>query len=412
MAFQPGQRIGDYEVVAKLGAGGLGIVYEVRHLISQRCEAMKILLPDQGTPEMVERFRREVQTLATLNHPNIAQLHTAFYYEDQLAMIMELIQGETLRDLRLRTAIALPQALDYIAQTLSALTYAHRLGIVHRDIKPSNIMIAEGGLVKLLDFGIALTEHGSQLTRVGFLLGSLNYMSPEQMGGSKATVQSDIYAVGVTLYELLTGTLPIKGDNNYEIMMGHINQLPLPPHQIASEIPIAVSAAVMRALAKDPAQRFATAEEFLHALRLTLGTVEPGMTYAAPLPIAPYSSSRTPVLTPPLFPSPKPVAAAADFSSPTAVAVSNTPLPMPVPTANNEVATQPIQSKSGSASGLQNLSLEDISRKLAVYIGPVARIVVKKLAAQSEDVDFIFHQAAKHISSDADRAAFLRSRRH
>src|SRR3954447_9754042 len=147
MAFQPGQRIGDYEVVAKLGAGGLGVVYEVRHLISQRCEAMKILLPDQGTPEMVERFRREVQTLATLNHVNIAQLHTAFYYEDQLAMIMELIHGEKLRDLRLHMAITLAQALEYISQPLNALAYAPRLGVVHRDIKPSNIMITEGGFV-------------------------------------------------------------------------------------------------------------------------------------------------------------------------------------------------------------------------------------------------------------------------
>src|SRR5215472_2200568 len=175
MAFEAGQRIGDYEVVARLGAGGLGLVYEVQHLISQRREAMKILLPDQsGTPEMVERFRREVQTLATLNHVNIAQLHTAFYYENQLAMIMELIHGETLRELRLRVAITLPQALEYIAQTLNALTYAHGLGVVHRDIKPSNIMITDGGFVKLLDFGIAVTEHGSQLTRAGYLLGSLN----------------------------------------------------------------------------------------------------------------------------------------------------------------------------------------------------------------------------------------------
>src|SRR5579864_7575002 len=141
MSLEPGQRIGDYEVVAKLGAGGLGVVYEVQHLISQRREAMKILLPDQGSPEMVERFRREVQTLATLNHLNIATLHTAFYYENQLAMVMELIHGETLRDRRLKAAIPLPQALDVMSQVLRALVYAHGLGVVHRDIKPSNIMI-------------------------------------------------------------------------------------------------------------------------------------------------------------------------------------------------------------------------------------------------------------------------------
>jgi serine/threonine protein kinase len=399
MAFEPGQRIGDYEVVAKLGAGGLGVVYEVQHLISQRREAMKILLPDQGTPEMVERFRREVQTLATLNHVHIAQLHTAFYFENQLAMIMELIHGETLRDLRARTAITLPQALEYIAQTLNALAYAHRLGVVHRDIKPSNIMITDGGFVKLLDFGIALTGHGTELTRAGYLLGSLNYMSPEQIGGSKATVRSDIYSVGVTLYEMLTGTLPITGANNYEIMMAHINQVPVAPEKVAPQVPSVISDAVMRALAKDPAQRFATAEEFLHALRLTPATSEEGHTYAAPLPFPPTASMRSPISAAPHTPAP----IAAD--------AANTPLPSRAPSGSGQFATQRVQSKSGSSSGLQNLSLEDISRKLAVYIGPVAKFVIKKLAAQSEDLDFIYREAAKQIPSDTDRASFLKARR-
>ena len=399
MEFQHGQRIGDYEVVAKLGAGGLGLVYEVQHLISRRREAMKILLPDQGSPEMVERFRREVQTLATLNHVNIAQLHTAFYYENQLAMIMELIHGETLRDLRARMAITLPQALDYIAQTLNALAYAHRLGVVHRDIKPSNIMITDGGFVKLLDFGIAITEHDAGLTRAGYLLGSLNYMSPEQVGGSKATARSDIYSVGVTLYELLTGELPIKGANNYEIMMGHINAVPVPPHQISHQVPTAVSAAVMRALAKDPLQRFATADEFLHALKLTPATSEAGATYAAPLPAAPPTA--TSVRTPASRPSgpPQPVSAAPG------------PPPQGAAVSGARFASQAVQHKSQSSSGLQSLAHEDIVRKLANYVGPVAKFIVKKLAAQSDDPDFIYREAAKQIPSDADRAAFLKNRR-
>ena len=389
MAFEPGQRIGDYEVVARLGAGGLGVVYEVQHLISQRREAMKILLPDQsGTPEMVERFRREVQTLATLNHVNIAQLHTAFYYENQLAMVMELIHGETLRDLRARTAVSLSQALEYVAQILNALAYAHRLGVVHRDIKPSNVMITEGGFVKLLDFGIAITEHGSDLTRAGYLLGSLNYMSPEQVAGSKATPRSDLYSVGVTLYELLTGVLPITGANNYEIMMGHINQVPVPPHQLNRLVPAAISGAVMHALAKDPAQRFPTAEEFLHALKLTPATSEEGHTYAAPLPVPPPTASAR-------------------------LSVPPAPTAPPVPSvAGSNYVTQVVPQKSHSSSGLQNLSLEEVSRKLAVYIGPVAKIVIKKLAAQSEDLDFIYREAARQIPSDSDRAAFLKSRRH
>jgi len=399
MAFEQGQRIGDYEVVAKLGAGGVGVVYEVQHLISQRREAMKILLPDQGSPEMVERFRGEVQTLATLNHVHIAQLHTAFYHENQLAMIMELIHGETLRDLRARMAITLPQALEYTAQTLNALAYAHKLDVVHRDIKPSNIMITDGGFVKLLDFGIALTGHGSELTRAGYLLGSLNYMSPEQIGGSKATARSDIYSVGVTLYELLTGRLPITGANNYEIMMAHINQVPVAPNLIAPHVPGVVSDAVMRALAKDPAQRFPTAEEFLQALGLTPATSDEGHTYAAPLPFPPLAGARAAVPAAAHTPTPMPAVAA------------TTPLPLQTPFGNTQFAKHPHESKSGSSSGMQNFLLEDISRKLAVYIGPVAKFVVKKLAAQSEDLDFIFREAAKQIPSDSDRAAFLKARR-
>jgi serine/threonine-protein kinase len=374
MAFETGQRIGDYEIVAKLGAGGLGVVYEVRHLISQRREAMKILSPDQsGTPEMVERFRREVQTLATLSHVNIAALHTAFYHEDKLAMVMELIRGETLRNRRARVAITLPQVLDYTGQILQALIYAHSLGVVHRDIKPSNIMITGDGVIKLLDFGIAVTAQASELTQTGYLLGSLSYMSPEQVSGGKATARSDIYSVGVTLYELLTGSLPIVGTNNYEIMMGHMNQVPTSPQVAAPQVPIAISDAVMRALEKEPDRRFSTAEEFLHALQQ-----------------APVVREQDEAFTQPL---PKPAASAPRNSS------------------GSLHPSGSLLQKPPSGSSIQSLPLEEVSRKLAVYIGPVAKFVVKKLAAQTEDLDTIYREAAKQIGSDTDRAAFLKSKR-
>jgi len=374
MAFEPGQRIGDYEIVAKLGAGGLGVVYEVRHLISQRCEAMKILLPEQmGTEEMVERFRREVQTLATLSHPNIAALHTAFYYENQLAMVIELVHGETLGNLRRRGEITLPRLLDFAAQILHALVYAHNLGVVHRDIKPANIMIDQNGVVKLLDFGIAITNHSAELTQKGYMLGSLNYMSPEQINGSKATAQSDIYSLGVTLYEIMTGTLPITGSSNYEIMMGHMQRVPVPAYKVAPQVPITISDAIMRSLAKDPAHRFANADEFLRALHLNSGAREQAV--AATLPLA------------------NPVAYAPQ-------AYAGLP-----PTSGGFTQQKPM-----SPSGSHNLPLDEVSRKLAIYIGPVAKFVVKKLAAQSDDVDFIYREAAKQIGSDTDRAAFLKSR--
>ncbi|MFZ0663985.1 MAG: serine/threonine-protein kinase [Acidobacteriaceae bacterium] len=364
----PGQAIGDYEIVARLGAGGLGVVYEVKHLISQRHEAMKIMQADQsGTPEMVERFRREVQTLAALNHVNIAALHTAFYYENQLAMIMELIQGETLRNLRLKTSITLSQTLDYIAQVLLALTYAHHLGVVHRDIKPQNIMITVDNVVKLLDFGIALTARSADLTQSGQLLGSVNYISPEQVSGGKATPQSDIYSLGVVLYESLTGRLPITGSTVYEVMMAHVQNVPAPPCEIAPGLPRALSDITVRALAKDPAQRFPSAADFLHAIQAqaAVHTCNTQVTLPAAQPVA---------------------------------------VPL-------RASTGSAQHKSPSQSDLQALPLEEITRKLAVYIGPVAKFVVKKLAAQFDDSDSIYREAARQITSATDRAAFLRSKR-
>jgi len=247
------------------------------------------------------------------------------------------------------------------------------MGVVHRDIKPSNIMITTDGVIKLLDFGIAVTAQASELTQTGFLLGSLNYMSPEQVSGGKATARSDIYSVGVTLYELLTGSLPITGTTNYEIMMGHMNQVPTPPHIAAPQVPIAISNAVMRALEKEPDHRFSTAGDFLHALQ-----------------DAPRGGKQDEAFTQPL---PNPAA------------------PAPRSSSGSLRPSGSLQQKPSSGSGFQSLPLEEVSRKLAVYIGPVAKFVVKKLAAQTEDLDTIYREAAKQISSDTDRAAFLKSKR-
>ncbi len=357
MEFASGQKIGDYEVVARLGAGGLGVVYEVRHLISQRHEAMKILQPGQSAaPRTGERFLREIQTLAALNHRNIASLHTAFYHHDQLVMIMELVHGETLRNLRLKTAITLSQAVDCITQVLQALIYAHQLGVVHRDIKPQNIMVTTESVVKLLDFGLAVTDHSTDLTQSGHLLGSISYMSPEQVNGGKATPQSDIYSLGVTFYELLTGRLPITGATTYEIMTGHLQQVPMPPRTLDPHIPAEISDIVMCALAKDPAKRFSSAQDLLDAIHM-------GPTIHMSATALPFAPAQSP------------------------------------------------QQKTPSHSTSQPLPLDDITRSLAVYIGPVAKLVVKKLAAQFNDTDSIYREAARQIPSDTDRAAFLRSKK-
>jgi serine/threonine-protein kinase len=369
MEFEAGQEIGGYEVVRRLGAGGLGVVYEARHLISRRSEAMKVLLPEQtSTPEMAERFRREIQFLAALNHINIAALHNAFYHGDQLVMVMELVHGETLRQRSERKGISLEEALHYAAQILAALSFAHRVGIVHRDLKPSNVMITEANLVKLLDFGIAISDRSADLTNPGFLVGSLHYMSPEQVSGEKATPRSDIYSVGVTLYELLTGRLPSTGATTYEIMQSILQQAPLPPRQLNPAVPASVSAAILRALSKDPAQRFASAEEFAEAMRVHLAATESGRLAATTL------------------------------------------LPRDRVRMASGSATRQAPGTSDMSQGMP-LPIDEVTRQLAIYIGPVAKFLVKKLAANCTGTEQLYVEASKQISSEADRSKFLRSLR-
>jgi len=237
---------------------------------------------------------------------------------------------------------------------------------VHRDIKPSNVMITESEMVKLLDFGIAISDRSNHLTTPGFLLGSLNYMSPEQLNGEKATTRSDIYSVAVTLYEVLTGRLPFTGATSYEIMIGHLQRTPVAPMDVNAVISPAVSHAVMRALRKDPLERFATASEFQAALR----GLSPGGEQTLP--------QRSVTM---------PMAGAATAPNPSA------------------------EQKPPSSAGTVSLPLEELTRQLAVFIGPVAKFVVKKLAVQYSDLDQLYAHAAKQIPAEADREKFLRSRR-
>ena len=233
MALEVGQRVGDYEVLALLGTGGMGRVYRVRNIISNRVEAMKILLPDFASePELAARFMAEIRTLAGLEHPNITQLRTAYQHENQFVMIMEFVEGTTLERTAEQSKIPLDQVLDYSMQALAALNYAHSKGVTHRDIKPANIMITSHGLVKLMDFGIAKSTNDLQLTRPGTTMGSVYYMSPEQVRGGTVDARSDIYSFGVTLYEMLTGRRPFQADTSYSVLNAQLNEAPMPPVQV------------------------------------------------------------------------------------------------------------------------------------------------------------------------------------
>ena len=268
MAEETGQRVGDYEVIAPLGAGGMGRVYKVRNVISNREEAMKILLPDfAADPELAARFMGEIRTLAGLDHPGIAQLRTAFQHNNQFVMVMEFVEGTTLEKLAAQVRIPLDHILDYSMQVLAALSYAHGKGVTHRDIKPANIMITTHGLIKLMDFGIAKSSADMQLTRPGSTMGSVYYMSPEQVQGNTVDGRSDLYSFGVTLYELLTGRKPFQADTSYSVLNAQLNQPPTPPIEVNPAIPAALNAIVLRAMAKKPEDRFQTAEEFRSALR-------------------------------------------------------------------------------------------------------------------------------------------------
>ena len=274
--FTMGQKIGDYEIQSILGAGGMGKVYRVRNVISDRIEAMKILLPDLTSNQgLADRFLREIRLLATLNHPNIAALRTALTYQNQLVMIMEFVEGETLSNRIARAPISTAEAVNFSDQILSALSYAHKQNIIHRDIKPANMMLTTQGVVKLMDFGIARSTSDGTLTSTGTTLGSLNYMPPEQVRGEVADARSDIYSFGVSLYELLTGKLPFQTDSQYSLMTAHLNELPPAPITLRSDLPTAMNEIIMIAMSKDPAQRFQSADAFRAALKSVPVTASP-----------------------------------------------------------------------------------------------------------------------------------------
>src|SRR5437588_6907026 len=253
---------GRYRIVRKLGTGGMANVYLAEDEVLGRRVAIKILNDRHaGDEQFIERFRREAKNAAALSHPNIVSIYDRGEAEGTYYIAMEYLDGRSLKELIVsRGPAPVNVAIDYVRQILAALRFAHRHGIVHRDIKPHNVLVDAEGRLKVTDFGIARAG-ASQMTEAGSIIGTAQYLSPEQAKGSPVDQTSDLYSVGVVLYELLTGTVPFGGDTPVEIAMKHLSSVPEPPSAHRAEIPRDLDYVVMRALAKDPAERYQSAEE-------------------------------------------------------------------------------------------------------------------------------------------------------
>jgi serine/threonine-protein kinase len=261
--------IGQYEIGELLGEGGIGRVHAAFDTVLQREVAMKSLRPEVlSDANFVERFRAEATSLARLNHPNITTIYSLIPDGNNLYMVMELVRGHTLDEIiKERNApIAVRESLAITAQAADGLAYAHSMGVIHRDIKPSNLMIAENGVLKIMDFGIARMRGSQRLTRSGSIVGTLAYMSPEQLRGEEGDESCDLYSLAIVLYEMLTGAPPFSATSEYDLMQAQINQR---PDRLIPRVPgldRKVENALMTALSKKPAQRFPSTRAFSEAL--------------------------------------------------------------------------------------------------------------------------------------------------
>ena len=259
---------GRYRAEKRLGAGGMAEVWCAEDEVLGRRVALKLMGGRFAEdPEFRERFRREAQAAAGMQHPNIVGVYDRSEWDGTPYIAMELVDGKTLKELVTERGPLPPDvAVGLTEQVLRALGYAHRRGIVHRDVKPQNVIIDRDGQAKVADFGIARAGDTSEMTQAGAIVGTMQYLSPEQAEGHPVDRRADLYSVGIVLYELLTGRVPFDGEAPISIAIKQINERPVPPGQLQPGIPPALEAVVLRALEKDPARRYQSAEEFIAAL--------------------------------------------------------------------------------------------------------------------------------------------------
>ena len=277
MTLQAGTTIGRYEIVEPLGQGGMAVVYKALQPALDRIVALKVIRSGfSEDPEFLERFKREARAVARLDHPNIVQVYDFDQVEGRAFLAMQFLDGGTLRDRIVQLAREgklLPQGdvAHVIEQVAAALAYAHSAGVIHRDVKPANVMLTRDGRAVVTDFGIARMLGQTQLTATGVGIGTPEYMSPEQGQGGALDARSDVYSLAVVAYELLTGRVPFVGDTPFAVVLKHVRD-PLPlPSQANPLLSPAFDAVLAKALAKDPADRYATVNDLAQALRGVIG---------------------------------------------------------------------------------------------------------------------------------------------
>ena len=268
-----GQKINDrYEIIKTIGEGGMANVYLANDTILDRKVAIKVLRGDLSNDEkFIRRFQREALSVSNLSHPNIVEVYDVGEEDGQYYIVMEYIEGKTLKQLlKKREPLSLPEVIDIMLQLTDGLAHAHESYIIHRDIKPQNIMILDNGLVKITDFGIAMALNATQLTQTNSVMGSVHYLPPEQANGKSATVKSDIYSLGILMYELITGSVPFKGDNAVEIALKHMKEKIPSIRKQNPTIPQSVENIVIKATAKNPRNRYDSVKEMHDDLEICM----------------------------------------------------------------------------------------------------------------------------------------------
>ena len=268
-----GQKINDrYEIIKTIGEGGMANVYLAEDTILERKVAIKVLRGDLSNDEkFIRRFKREALSVSNLSHPNIVEVYDVGEEDGNYYIVMEYIEGKTLKQLlQKRGALTLNEVIDIMTQLTDGLAHAHEAYIIHRDIKPQNIMIEDNGLVKITDFGIAMALNSTQLTQTNSVMGSVHYLPPEQANGKGSTVKSDIYSLGILMYELLTGSVPFKGDTAVEIALKHMKEKIPSIRKQNPTIPQSVENIVLKATAKNPKNRYDNVRDMYKDLQTAL----------------------------------------------------------------------------------------------------------------------------------------------